>query len=131
MSYGQMCEYFNVPATELTNAVFALFATAGTRAADVRKVILALGCLLLRPLKELLLFEFGVIDLEGVGYMSEEELAVVLQANHFASRPEEVYPKVKVILSHAEKFGLRDTLSEEIFVKLGSEYPSLFFLNPP
>jgi len=103
MTYTQMCEYFNIPDTELTNAVFALFETRSTRAVDVRKIILALGCLLFRSVSELLEFEFSVIDQEGVGYISDEELVVILQANHFLSSPEEVYPKAKVILSHSEK----------------------------
>jgi len=103
MSFREMCQYFDCPESQNALLVFSLFETKGSKAVDVRKIILALACTLINSITDILKFEFEILDAENTGYMSDEELIIALQANHFSNSPEDMFHKAKIILSYSEK----------------------------
>jgi len=101
--YTEMCNIFKASDSNLAYGVFSLFADEDTQRIDIRKVLLALGCVVIASIEELLLFEFLILDQDNIGCLSDDDLVVMLQANHFLNNPNEVRAKVRSILTHPEK----------------------------
>ncbi len=103
MTYQKMRSYFGCDDTELSRHMFALFHDKESGSIDVRKLFLAIASLVYTSAKDLLKFQFTIMDQENSGYLLAEDLVLMLQANHFTGSQSDVLHKAKMILSNSER----------------------------
>jgi len=128
ISYKTMLNFFGCKDSELSQYFFTLFADGDK--IDIRKCMLALSSLLFASMEDLLRFQFELMDHSKSSYLTDNDLIILLQANHFVSNPNEILSKAKTILDNSIKQMQDDALSEEEFYKLANETPNLLFLTP-
>jgi hypothetical protein len=110
ISYKRMCEFFQCEDTQLAMFVFMLYETKETNTIDIRTVLISLSSVLFTSATDLLQFQLSILDEDRAGYITEEELALALQANHFVHTPNEIFHKCRIILSYSKE--VRRQLSE-------------------
>jgi serine/threonine-protein phosphatase 2B regulatory subunit len=121
-----MCRVMQVEETGEYERLFNLFDKDDSGTIDVKEFMLGLSNFATNDMEKKARVCFQLFDDDKNGFITEDELIKILQANHLATDPKQVVRKAQTIMKQADKDG-DNKISPEEFLIIAQKFPNILF----
>jgi serine/threonine-protein phosphatase 2B regulatory subunit len=125
IGFDQFCMLMEVEATGEYRQLFNAFDHRGTSSVDVKEFMLGLLNFTDTEKPRKIEFMFKLYDEDHNGFLTEDELIKILQANHMAEE-NQVLKKARTIMKQADQDG-DNHINQEEFVVISEKFPNILF----
>jgi Ca2+-binding EF-hand superfamily protein len=126
MDFAMMCRVMQVEETGEYERLFNLFDKDDSGTIDVKEFMLGLSNFATNDMEKKARVCFQLFDDDKNGFITEDELIKILQANHLATDPKQVVRKAQTIMKQADKDG-DNKISPEEFLIIAQKFPNILF----